>query len=1583
MVDSSHKPSSPDSATGAPPEAPDRTAMLMRELQTEGLDADTEALLRWDFARHLENTDDPAGAVKAYLVSYNLTPAFRPPLDALVRIFGRRRSFKNLKRLLETTLKSTSESAARASAMLDLASFAERHEEDRKSAIEWAERALETDPASRFAAYTLERLGRGTGDASLVTRSLEARALTTDDVVLKGLFLHDLAEARAAEGDIDAAVLALDEAAQLPAVRWRSFAALERLARKFDRPADLARALESLGTLALTAPGGEPVEGSGAFQMDRFSDEQRTRGEGVACLYEAAMLRLESTDEPQLAVALLARASEVRADDAFIRRAYIRALRAAGDVEGVAAEAQHLANSELPNDIKASLLYEAALATQGHDHSAAMATLEQARALAPHSAALEATENHWLQSGGYLTEWVKSLERPLAEGATPEARSEASANLWRAAIVSSRRLKDFPRARKAFESAALYAEDSLPVLRDLYEECLVHGEYGAAQDVLAAMWAQNLEDEERSSLHADRVRLAVASGDEAALRTHLEAALADESTHSWAPDAVRLFAARLGDFSLLASAHEALAANAGPDDDAAAALASAARAARLAGDEARAEQNARAALQRFPGHRYAVALLEEILRAQGKSDEVVALLRSAAEAREGDTAAVVSLLNAGAAAEASGDSKLAADTYEQAADLDPSDESPLWALARLGAQNDDNQLVLRALEALSELELQGQGAGHATLALGEHYAVRASKSELSEAPLEACLDNPDLAADAAFALAIQGEAAIDPTLRLRALRLLAKSAPQDAIPLLRDAGITAVTGEIAPDAVDELGEELRALDAQDPFAVLVALLNAPAAERADAWLNLSNSTTGATRDAFTLHGLRSMMASGSDASEDAFMIAQELAGSESEFAAIAVDETLEASDDADPRSDALIGRIALASEATAASLLAGAGRAATEARRGEAVDLLQRAIDAQPDDLVSWEAMRVAARDASDWPRVAEACDHLAIVLGEGPFYCELVEESAAVRMDYLGDDDGARQRLMRLFESEPGRAKAYHRLHDLLQEAGDTHGLSQLVSRRISAIDDSDELERLFYEQARLHRSHGKLQDALLSLENLSMLNEGHVGGIALAIEINVALEQWDEAVGALRALAAADVPNKQRRIALLGAADFLERKKGDSTAALTELRRIEQLGLADNALYVRMADVALRAGQSEEAVRTLLNAADQYGGSERAHLLRRAGSVQREDLGDEGGALLSYRQALSIEPTNMESAEAVAVLLPAGEMRHAHATQFAESVRAALKTSTINLVELQKLQSAAEWLDDRVMREAVLEVIEVLGLDDTQPHTTTEVQRPMPKRQLTHEEILGLRVAPAAACAELASAAEETLAAMEGLELGTLGVTRRDTVSKDDRVREVLENACAAYGIPMGEVYRGGSSPERVLAVPGKRDRTDWVLGSKIQGTIGATHIFEVGRQAYAAYARIRSFSPHGPVKGATMLFAACGAAGRALPAGEGRPGVNEWTRAAEGAMSRRGRKSIVAAVTKAQASGEVDVEQFLAGAEHSMNRTGLLFSQNIRVALESVLASAPSTERLLRSADALDVVHTWLSPTFIDLRKKLGLK
>ena len=72
------------------------------------------------------------------------------------------------------------------------------------------------------------------------------------------------------------------------------------------------------------------------------------------------------------------------------------------------------------------------------------------------------------------------------------------------------------------------------------------------------------------------------------------------------------------------------------------------------------------------------------------------------------------------------------------------------------------------------------------------------------------------------------------------------------------------------------------------------------------------------------------------------------------------------------------------------------------------------------------------------------------------------------------------------------------------------------------------------------------------------------HVGALALAAEVHVSLEQWDEAVECLRRLSTSDIPDAQRRVAHLGAADFLQTRLGKKDEALAELRNAWETGLA-----------------------------------------------------------------------------------------------------------------------------------------------------------------------------------------------------------------------------------------------------------------------------------------------------------------------------------------------------------------------------------------------------------------------------------
>ncbi|MEM7608857.1 MAG: hypothetical protein AAF411_26215, partial [Myxococcota bacterium] len=407
----------PPTPAAAKSEEPTRRDVIQAEVDGGVEDGKREALLRWALGLELEQERDLAAAVKSHLAAYNLNPEFRLPLRALVRIFTRRRSFKNLRRLLEASVQASSTVHERASAMLDLAHFLEHHADDTRAAREWVDKALEEDGASRYGAFALERAARSDADGAALIRALELRVELAESPVLRGLLLHDLAWAREREGDIDGAMEDLESAAALPAVRWRSFAVLERIARRHERAAELARALEALGELALAVARGEDTEGSGAFRIERFADERRAGGEAAALFYEAAFLHLQLGEAPQ-AIALLGKAAALRPADVFIADAHVRALRAGREGARIVEVADRLAG-QVPAEVEAGWRYEAAASLQSSDPTRARAELRRAEGLAPESSAIAATKAEWLRSGGFVLEWIDSLER--ASGLAPLA----------------------------------------------------------------------------------------------------------------------------------------------------------------------------------------------------------------------------------------------------------------------------------------------------------------------------------------------------------------------------------------------------------------------------------------------------------------------------------------------------------------------------------------------------------------------------------------------------------------------------------------------------------------------------------------------------------------------------------------------------------------------------------------------------------------------------------------------------------------------------------------------------------------------------------------------------------------------------------------------------------------------------------------------------------------------------------------------------------------------------------------------------------------------------------------------------------
>ncbi|MCZ7679169.1 MAG: hypothetical protein M5U28_10625 [Sandaracinaceae bacterium] len=464
------------------------------------------------------------------------------------------------------------------------------------------------------------------GDREAALALIAQRAELVRDPVLATLLRIEVARAKEDAGDADGALSVLRSAVTTPAARWRVLEQLERVARRAGRHPERIVALEGRAKLAAAEARGEDQgQASGAFSVQRFTDQARAAAEASALYREAARQRLARLNDAAGARRDYDAALELRPEDPLLRYERMVACELAGDLEAAAADAQRLLDAGIEGPAAAALRFRLAerAVSQG-DGDEALAQMRTALADDPGSAALAAMLDDLLRATGD-TSGALALVVQRAEAGEGPARAQ---RYWEAAQLAADALSDFAAARGFFESAAAAAEDATPILREMYGAALRLGDAGGARAAAGALLERELEGEERSAVFRDlHELLRMVLEDEDAADSLLERALKDPAASAWAADLARLHGALRDRPALAAAAHLALAERAGDAETAAAHLCAAARMQVRAGKSEEAVQTLRAALARSPSHPYAVALLEEVLRARGDADELVRLLK--------------------------------------------------------------------------------------------------------------------------------------------------------------------------------------------------------------------------------------------------------------------------------------------------------------------------------------------------------------------------------------------------------------------------------------------------------------------------------------------------------------------------------------------------------------------------------------------------------------------------------------------------------------------------------------------------------------------------------------------------------------------------------------------------------------------------------------------------------------------------------------------------------------------------------------------------------------------------------------------
>ncbi|HVY47895.1 MAG TPA: hypothetical protein VHB21_18535, partial [Minicystis sp.] len=508
----------------------DPTVALVARFRAEHAaqqDKPTQALLLHECGVLEEARGEEPVAARDYLAAFNADPQFREPLEALVRILTRRKSIKNLGKLLDALTRAAGTPEERTRALWERAAFIQTHETNLPAAKELLEEAVGQTAEDPAIWLELEILAGKEGDGAGRMRALEARAELATDPTWKALLFLDLAELAAAAGESARAYELLGTAAALEGkARFRTQVVLEQPARKDDNLEALGRALEGQADLV------EEAIGDGASGDANGVPRYLRKAEYAADLwYRAAEVKRRSGDTTS-AAAMLDRAAARLPSASAIQRARLVALEAGGDAGGAAA----IAKAELERGVEgpgaASLWLRVAEASAlANDRGGALGALRNALEADPACIPARALLLDLLGDGQEPAALATSLESTAETFATDDARGRA---FLLAAYVWAVQGDDVAAAKTALSQASACGVPQQLVARVARTLAALRNDAGWFEEATKRLLAAGAEPGETPGLYYELGRSRALRGDDAgAAEAFGKLAAADGESAAW------------------------------------------------------------------------------------------------------------------------------------------------------------------------------------------------------------------------------------------------------------------------------------------------------------------------------------------------------------------------------------------------------------------------------------------------------------------------------------------------------------------------------------------------------------------------------------------------------------------------------------------------------------------------------------------------------------------------------------------------------------------------------------------------------------------------------------------------------------------------------------------------------------------------------------------------------------------------------------------------------------------------------------------------------------------------------------------
>jgi hypothetical protein len=1125
------------------------------------------------------------------------------------------------------------------------------------------------------------------------------------------------------------------------------------------------------------------------------------------------------------------------------------------------------------------------------------------------------------------------------------AGGEAASWAWvMASDIAERDLRDTTLAAELARAARALGAESAEASARAFDLAKRSGDPKALDEAASVLARQAVTDETREAALFERMSLRVR---EPAFTTE-DDLLADvlAAQKSWAGELVRMYAVRARRPEWIGRAHEALASTSTDDATRAAHLSAAARFRLMERDLDGAAARLHEALAARPHHPYALALAAKVEELRGRRDAAESLRARREQAR-------------GARG---GEPLKDALEAEGRGDLD--------AAARAYAARGDDALALDGLRRLAPLvDPEASTRSYSVLAAEGAPGAKVAAIELSLRGLGATrpgLDPRDLELAWDVMLSERSESA-----RVEASEALSAGDPK-LVPLM-----------LVARHLDGLAGSVRfEPKAEGLLARYVQCRSELPGTRAAALGSLVDEATDERRELAMLSiALRANQ--GDAASSDAFIDAQALRDERHDgYSAVAIEETVSFADDPAQLGAALLDRIAVSSPDLEGTLRAAAARALAHAG-ADALDAARRAVADDPEDLASWDTLRVAARNAEDFKRLTRACEVLADA-APARWASALLDEAGVAHAEKLGDLAAAEDAFLKALRADPRSGVALNRLRDLYREAErDDARIALLSQYAATAPEDDPELTSVLYELAGSLRIAGRLEEASAYVERLVSGSVDEPAALALAAEIHVARAKWDDAVRMMRRLAVADVPASQQRIARLAAADFLEKKLDRPDAALIELGELVTAGLADAKAVERMAKLNLRLGRHEDAAQAYEAAGRRLTGAEAARLLVLAGKLRAHELGDLPTADQLYRRALQLHPLALDAVVGLMELtVDLGESRRL-AERASEILRAALPLSRCDVALIRAIHSLAAMRGDHERAAAMIEALVALGSASHDELTrSTEVTTIVKPRGFSSDTLLQAigELAEDHPLRRFGQHLMPSLLGALGIGLEALGFTRNDRLTSESRspVRDELNEIAARFGTGPFELYRGGRNTRAIHLVPMKKGAA-WLVGEEVKSPLPPASRFSAAAQCAGFVRGTLPFILVDQAHAEALIARFAIAEDRPIPGLAADPallGKYDGIEESRGFFGRRSNREILGNLGSAE-----EIALAITASRLEAHRAGLAVLLEIHEALRALVGGEVTPASVEANPDALALLSFWIRPEASEFRALAG--